>query len=229
MTGEKFWKSFIILGWHSGAATNTIASEQAKLNMLIVNVCNVHVCTYRTYFHLSNVEISCNIITWPINTYWWLVRNPISISYELRMTAIAGDENHHYGEKQRFGTRRCVFLTLTRREQQEKCEQVTVKLPLRHSSLPPLLSLLSVSSSSCVAFSSLASRLHLQPLPPLIVAKDYDRAQLSCFTASHESYLKCHWSWRRAAALVPVIAQQQTKGFDQLGFSSCLAKRFLDK
>lgn len=82
-----------------------------------------------------------------------------------------------------------------------------------------------MSNGSCVALPSLASRLHLQPLPPLIVAKDYDRAQLSCLTASHESYLKCHSS-RHTAALVPVIAQLQTEGFDPFGASSCLAKRF---
>lgn len=202
--------------------TQRCSHQQVNLTVYIASVWNVQVCIYRKPLHLCWKRCwcrRCNIMTEPINAYWSFVCNPIHIAYELRVTAIAGDENCNYGEEQGFATRRCVFffffLTLTRRERRGRCELVTVKLPLRHCSLPPLLPPhpISVSNSSCAAFSSLASRLHLQPLPPLIVARDYDRAQLSCFTASHESYLKCHWSRRRTAAFVPAIAQHQTKWF----------------
>lgn len=44
-------------------------------------------------------------------------------------------------EKQCFGMCRCTFLRVTRRDQRGKCELVTVKLPPRHSFLPPLFSL----------------------------------------------------------------------------------------
>lgn len=117
-------------------------------------------------------------------------------------------------------------MKLTCRNQGGKCEAVTVKLPPRHSFLPPFFLPLWMRDSSSLFFthkSTAPDRLFVwRMFPWLIVVKDNDQVQVVCYSALNYSYVKFHWI-EHMATLVPVVAQQ--RGFVLSPWLVLFAKR----